>query len=31
MNEINKFNLRIENIEIKKTTLEQVFLKLTTK
>ena len=29
MNQINVLNLLINNIEIKKTNLEQVFLKLT--
>ena len=31
MNKINGLNLRIQNIEIKKSNLEQVFLKLTNK
>ena len=29
MEQVGKLNLLINNIEIKKTTLEQVFLKLT--
>jgi hypothetical protein len=29
MSKINELNLSIANIEIKKTTLEQIFLKLT--
>ena len=31
MNQINSLNLNIQNIEIKESNLEQVFLKLTNK